>query len=117
MQQLSGAASKLWNAKGEELEASKKEFIESLKLLEAELGDKKFFGGENIGYVDISLIGFHSWFYACEKFGNFSIEAECPKLIAWTKMCIQVESVSKSIPPQEKVYNFISEIRKKMGIE
>lgn len=119
VQQLSGSgpAKKLWTTKGEELEANKKDFIKSLKLLEAELGDNKFFGGENIGFVDISLIGFYSWFYAYEKYANFSIETECPKLIAWAKMCMQVESVAKSVPPQEKVYEVVSEIRKKLGFE
>lgn len=93
------------------------EFIESLKLLEVELGDKKFFNGENFGFLDICLIGFYSWFYVYEKFGNLDIEAECPKLIAWARMCVRVESVAKSVPSQEKVYNLISEVRKRIGVE
>ncbi|CAM8986569.1 unnamed protein product [Rhodiola kirilowii] len=108
---------KVWTTKGEEHEASKEEFVESLKLLEAELGDKKFFGGEKIGFVDISLIGFYSWFYSYEKFGNFSIETECPELIAWAKRCMEVDSVAKSIPHQEKVHEFVLILRNKFGIE
>ncbi|CAM8993765.1 unnamed protein product [Rhodiola kirilowii] len=108
---------KVWTTKGEEHEASKEEFVESLKLLEAELGDKKFFGGEKIGFVDISLIGFYSWFYSYEKFGNFSIETECPELIAWAKRCMEVDSVAKSVPHQEKVHEFVLILRNKFGIE
>ncbi|KHN37145.1 Putative glutathione S-transferase [Glycine soja] len=40
---------KIWTSKGEEKEAAKKEFIEALKLLEEQLGDKSYFGGDNIG--------------------------------------------------------------------
>ncbi|XP_022749362.1 probable glutathione S-transferase [Durio zibethinus] len=108
---------KIWTSKGEEQETAKKEFIESLKLLEGELGDKPYFGGENLGYVDVVLVPFYSWFYAYEKCGNFSIEAECPKLIAWAKRCLEKESVSKSLPDQEKVYDFVLQLKKLLGIE
>ncbi|KAG5106503.1 hypothetical protein JHK82_043473 [Glycine max] len=40
---------KIWTSKGEEKEAAKKEFIEALKLLEEQQGDKTYFGGDNIG--------------------------------------------------------------------
>ncbi|RVW79443.1 putative glutathione S-transferase [Vitis vinifera] len=82
-------ARKIWTTKGEDQEAAKKEFIECLKLLEGELGEKPYFGGENFGFVDVALVTFSCWFYAYETFGNFSIEAECPKLIAWTKRCME----------------------------
>ncbi|GMN60523.1 hypothetical protein TIFTF001_029619 [Ficus carica] len=69
--------------KDEEQEAAKKEFLDIMRLFEAELGDKPYFGGETFGYVDVALVAFYSWFYTYETFGNFSIEAECPMLIAW----------------------------------
>ncbi|KAL0732017.1 hypothetical protein Bca4012_028111 [Brassica carinata] len=111
------AQRKLWGTKGEEQETGKKEFIELLKTLESELGDKTYFGGDNFGYVDIGLIGFYSWFHAYEKYGNLNIESECPKLIAWAKTCMQRESVAKSLPDPEKVIEFVTEIRKKIMIE
>ena len=108
---------KIWTTKGEEQETAKKEFIESLKLLEGELGDKPYFGGDNLGYVDVALVPFYSWFYAYETFGNFSIETHCPKLISWAKRCLQKESVSKSLDDREKIYAFILELKKRLGIE
>ncbi|KAK9078133.1 hypothetical protein SSX86_002190 [Deinandra increscens subsp. villosa] len=51
---------KLYTTKGEEHEASRSEFIECLKLLQGELGDKPYFGGESFGYLDVSLIPFYS---------------------------------------------------------
>ncbi|KAK8651907.1 hypothetical protein V6N13_141482 [Hibiscus sabdariffa] len=109
--------SKIWRTKGEEQATAKKGFIESLKLLEEQLGDKTYFGGENLGYLDIALVPFYCWFYAYEKCGDFSIEAECPKLIAWVKRCMQKESVANSLPEQEKVYQLVLQAKKILGIE
>ncbi|KAH7543914.1 hypothetical protein JRO89_XS15G0061000 [Xanthoceras sorbifolium] len=108
---------RIWSTKGEEQEAAKKEFIEVLKVLEEQLKDKPFFGGETLGYVDVCLIGYYCWFYAYETFGNFSIEAECPQIIAWAKRCMQKESVSKTLPDVKKVFGFVQEVRKKFGVD
>lgn len=89
---------KVFITRGEERENAKKEFVDILKVLEGELGDKLYFGGDNFGFVDIALIPFHSWFYSFEMAGNFSIEKECPKLIAWAKKCMENASVSKTLP-------------------
>ncbi|XP_010534998.1 PREDICTED: glutathione S-transferase U28 [Tarenaya hassleriana] len=112
------AGRKIWGTKGEEQEQGKKELLESLKVLETELGDKAYFGGDSFGYVDITLVPFYSWFYALEKVGNFSVESECPKLFAWGKRCLlERESVSKSLPEPEKVYRQVLKLRKLFGIE
>ncbi|KAK9937617.1 hypothetical protein M0R45_014395 [Rubus argutus] len=112
-----GLGRKIWTTKGEEQEAAKKEFIDCIKLLEVELGDKPFFGGETLGIVDVSLIPFYSWLSAYEKFGNFSIEQECPVFVAWAKRCLEKESVTKSLPDQDKVCGYALERRKMLGIE
>ncbi|XP_043716283.1 probable glutathione S-transferase [Telopea speciosissima] len=104
-------------SRGEETEVAKKELIESLKVLEGELGKKHYFGGEKFGYVDLSFIPFYIWFYSYEKFGKFSMEAEFPKLTAWTERCLKKESVSNSLADKEKVYHFIVQMRKKCGID
>ncbi|KAI5332789.1 hypothetical protein L3X38_022918 [Prunus dulcis] len=108
---------KVWTTKGEEQDAAKKEFLECISVLEGELGDKPYFGGKTFGFVDVALIPFYTWLSVYEKFGNFSVEAERPKFIAWAKRCLEKESVSKSIPDQQKVYDFVLEMRKKLGIE
>ena len=115
--QLYDSARRIWATKGEEKEAAKKEFIEILKTLEGELGNKPYFGGENFGYVDVALIPFYCWFYAYETFGNFKTETECPKLVEWAKRCMQRESVSKSLADPHKVYEFIVSLKKKLGNE
>ncbi|GMN60531.1 hypothetical protein TIFTF001_029620 [Ficus carica] len=88
-----------------------------MRLFEAELGDKPYFGGESFGYVDVALVALYSWFYTYETFGNFSIKAECPKLIAWAKRCMEKESVFKSLLDEKKINVFVIQLRKKFGIE
>ncbi|KAM7502637.1 hypothetical protein LguiB_001541 [Lonicera macranthoides] len=108
---------KIWKTKGAEQEEIKKGLIECLKLLEGELGDKPYFGGESFGYLDIALIPFYSWFYTYETFGKFSIEAECPTLIGWVKRCMDKESVSKSLADPHKVHDLVLILKKKHGLE
>ncbi|KAM3732245.1 hypothetical protein ACB098_11G045600 [Castanea mollissima] len=116
-QKVYDTAKKIWATKGEEQEAAKKEFIETFKILEGELGEKPFFGGETFGFVDIALITFYSWFYTYETFGNFSIEAECHKIIAWAKRCMQKESVANSLPDQKKIYEFTVWMKKYFSMD
>ncbi|XP_059437771.1 probable glutathione S-transferase parC [Corylus avellana] len=110
-------ARKLWATKGEEQEAAKKDFLEIYKTLEGELGEKPYFGGETFGLVDIALVTFYSWFYVYETFGKFSMETECPKIIAWAKRCMKKESVAKSLPDQKKIYESVLDLRKIFGLE
>nr|ADB11353.1 tau class glutathione transferase GSTU17 [Populus trichocarpa] len=110
-------AKKLWKEKGEKQEEVKREFIEGLKTLEGELGDKLYFGGESFGFVDVVLVPVTSWFYSLEICGKFSIEAEFPMIAAWIKRCMEKESVSSSLPDPHKIYDFVLLLKKKMGIE
>ncbi|KHN27766.1 Glutathione S-transferase 3 [Glycine soja] len=98
---------KMWLSTGEEHETWKKEFISVFKQLEEALGDKPFYGGDTFGFVDLGLIPFYSWFYTFETYGNFKMEAECPKLVAWAKRCLQRETVSKTLPDEKKVYDHV----------
>ncbi|XP_068656760.1 probable glutathione S-transferase parA [Aristolochia californica] len=108
---------KTWTKKGEEQEAAKKELLEILKLLEGELGEKPFFGGENLGYVDVALLPFTAWFYTYETEGNFSVEEECPKLMDWVNWCMDLDCVSKNQPDSLKIYHFaMTAMKKRLGL-
>nr|XP_016433645.1 PREDICTED: probable glutathione S-transferase parA [Nicotiana tabacum] len=107
---------RVWSGKGQDQEEAKKEFIEIFKTLEGELGNKTYFGGDNLGFVDVALVPFTSWFYSYETCANFSIEAECPKLVVWAKRCMENESVSKSLPHPHKIYDFVLELKHKLGL-
>ncbi|KAJ8749095.1 hypothetical protein K2173_013702 [Erythroxylum novogranatense] len=95
---------KTWATKGDEQEAAKKEFIECLKLLEKELGDEPYFRGDKFGYVDVVLIPFYV---------ETSSVSEAHSM---GKRCLQMESVSKSLPDGEKVYDFILQLKNRLGI-
>ncbi|KAK3000427.1 hypothetical protein RJ639_021331 [Escallonia herrerae] len=114
---LYDAGRKVFTTKGEEQEAAKQEFLGHLKMLEGVLGAKPYFGGDEFGFLDIALITFYSWFYTYETFGKFSIEAECPKLIAWAKRCMEKGTVSKSLADPHKVYDFALGLKKRLGLE
>ncbi|PKU71564.1 glutathione S-transferase U24-like [Dendrobium catenatum] len=103
--------------KGEEFEETKKEILENLRTLEVELGEKKYFGGEVFGFVDIALVPFTSWFYCFKVFADLSVEQECPKLAAWEKRCLERESVAKSLSDPKKVFDMVSSRRKNRGFE
>ncbi|KAL4588893.1 hypothetical protein LXL04_001791 [Taraxacum kok-saghyz] len=104
--------------KGEEQEAARKEFIDCLKLIDGELGDKCYFEGESFGYLDLSLIPFYSRFHAYKMYGGFNIEHEFPKLFCWAKRCFENnESVSKSLPDPLKIHGFVQQMRKNLGLD
>ncbi|KAJ4800083.1 Tau glutathione S-transferase [Rhynchospora pubera] len=108
---------KLWKLKGEEQEAAKTEMIEILQILEAQLGDKKYFGGDIFGFVDVAFVPFTSWFYSYETCANFSVEEVAPKIVKWAKRCMERESVEKTLPDPKKVYEFVRYLKKRFGIE
>ncbi|PSR84623.1 Glutathione S-transferase [Actinidia chinensis var. chinensis] len=99
----------VWSAQ----EGAEKELIECFKLLEGELGDKPYFGGESLGFVDVALVPFLTWFSILEHCGNFSMVEECPTLVAWAHRCMEKESVSKSLPDLDKIFGYFMELKKK----
>ncbi|CAL5078347.1 unnamed protein product [Urochloa decumbens] len=106
---------RLWKFKGDAQEQAKKDMIEVLKTLEAELADKPYFGGDNFGFVDIALVPFTSWFLSYEKLGGFSVEKCCPKIVAWSKLCKERDSVAKALTDPEKVFEFVQLLQSKFG--
>lgn len=81
--------------------------IEILQLLEAQLDNNKYFGGDTFGLVDVAFVPFTSWFYMFEMCANLNAEAVAPGIIAWAKRCQERESVVKSLSDPKKVYDFV----------
>ena len=108
-----------WTTKIEENDVAKKEFIETFKKLGGEnsISPKLFFGVETFGSMDLALIPFYCRFDVSETFRKFNIVAECPKIIAWGKRCMQKECVAEGLPDQKKIYEFIVQLRKKLGLD
>ncbi|KAF3683923.1 putative glutathione S-transferase-like [Capsicum annuum] len=110
------AGMKIWSSKVEVHETANKEFINCLKVLEGELGDKPYFNGENFGLVDMAFIPFYSWFPVYKKLSNLNIVEECPKFVSWAKRCMQKDSVSKCLVDPDAIYDFIVMFRQKIGV-
>ncbi|KAL5977179.1 Glutathione S-transferase U1 [Asimina triloba] len=111
------SGSRTWKTKGESKEAAKKELVECFKLLERELGEKPYFGGDAFGFLDIALIAYSCWFYPYEKEGDFGLKKECPKLKEWVDRCMERKTVSDAVPDPHKVYDFMLGLKKRFGLE
>ncbi|KAI4302561.1 hypothetical protein MLD38_038290 [Melastoma candidum] len=107
-----------WFVKGVPGEGAKEELMETFKLLETELGEKAYFGGERLGYLDVSFFPYYLWFHQLDKTVETGlegeIEAKLPKLEGWMKRCTLRESVSEILPDPDKLSDYIRQIRKKI---
>lgn len=116
--QVFDCGSRLWKLKAEPQKQARAEMLEILKTLEAELGEKDFFGGEHgFGFVDAAFAPSTAWFETFETYGEFSVAEVAPRLAAWAARCGERDSVARSLYSPEKVYEFIGGLRKKLGIE
>lgn len=80
-------------------------------MLEEELGEKLFFGGDELGFVDVALSFFAAWFYTYEKYGGIEMEEERPKIMGWVKRCMTRPSFYNTIPNPNKLYEALVEFR------
>ncbi|KAM0924793.1 hypothetical protein ACQ4PT_004715 [Festuca glaucescens] len=113
-----GCGSRLYMVKGEPQTPENVEMAEILKTLEGELGANEFFGGEHgFGFLDVALVPFATWFESFDRLWGVGMAEVAPKLAAWAARCMERESVSKNVFSPEKVYEFIGEMRKDLGIE
>ncbi|KAK9920553.1 hypothetical protein M0R45_029107 [Rubus argutus] len=90
----------------EDREKAVEEACELLKLLENELMDKKFFGGENIGFVDIvaDFVGGYWLRYFQETVGLKILTREkLPKLCEWSDEFVNHVVIKETLPPRDKL--------------
>ncbi|KAM0890074.1 hypothetical protein ACQ4PT_027268 [Festuca glaucescens] len=73
----------LWAAEGEGKEAAAREAKANLALLEGQLGGKRFFGGDRIGFLDLVASGFAHWLGVYEEMGGTRLLAEDGHLALW----------------------------------
>ncbi|XP_052150318.1 probable glutathione S-transferase GSTU1 [Oryza glaberrima] len=122
---LAPCAGRVWrspagSAGSAAVEAARGELVAAMRTLEAELGGRRYFGGggEALGYVDVALAPFTAWFATYERFGGFSVAAECPELAAWAARCVRENAcVAASLPDPEFVYQFACGMRKHFGLD
>ncbi|XP_015941781.1 probable glutathione S-transferase [Arachis duranensis] len=79
---------------------------ETLKVMEEKgLGDKKFFGGNNIGMVDIAYGLLCHWLEGLEEITGLKLidPSQFPRLHAWTQNFKQVPLIKENLPDYEKL--------------
>ncbi|CAN8270024.1 unnamed protein product [Cochlearia groenlandica] len=98
----------LWKACwGQESEREKmvEEANEGLKTLEKELGDKRFFGGETIGFVDIAATFVAYWLGIVQEASGVTIMTaeKFPKLQVWSEDFVGNNVIKEALPPKQEL--------------
>lgn len=100
----------LRNAEGEEAKLAMKEqydksilFLEDAFLKCSKGGD--FFGGDNIGFIDIAVGSFLGWLKASEKIEGIKMidEMKTPSLAKWAEKFLAHQAVESVIPETDKL--------------
>jgi len=99
---------------GEEKEREKavEETCEVLKFLEEELKEKRFFGGESIGMVDIVANAIAFWLGVFEEASGIKLlkRENFPKLTNWRHEFVSNSVVKECLPPREKLIAYFREL-------
>ncbi|KAG9157873.1 hypothetical protein Leryth_000052 [Lithospermum erythrorhizon] len=103
--------SAIWNSiwsKGEEQEKAKKEAGEALKILDNELKDKKFFGGDKIGLADIVGNFTAFWSGILEEMSGVTLitEDKYPNLCRWIAEYLNCSIVKESLPDRGIIFSY-----------
>ncbi|KAI5002102.1 hypothetical protein ZWY2020_026752 [Hordeum vulgare] len=96
----------LWAEPGEAQAAAAREAKEGLALLQAQLPEgRRFFGGDNIGLLDIAASGVARWLGVFEEMAGVRLltEVEHPALCRWTREYAADETVRQCLPDRDLV--------------
>ncbi|XP_006366496.1 probable glutathione S-transferase [Solanum tuberosum] len=102
-EKLMGAMYKVCYGKGEEKEKGCDETLEVLKYFDNELQNKKFFGGDNLGFIDIVASYIALWFGAIQEAIGMELltEQKFPKLSKWIDEFLSSRIVKENLPTRE----------------
>ncbi|XP_077242166.1 putative glutathione S-transferase [Tasmannia lanceolata] len=103
-------------SQGEEREKALELTWEALKTLDEEIKGKKFFGGENIGLVDLVAGVIAYWFPVFDEIADLNLlfEQKFPSLYAWRENFIKVPAIKENILPQDQMLAIYRERKKKL---
>ncbi|XP_054819788.1 probable glutathione S-transferase [Prosopis cineraria] len=90
---------------GDNKENAAKLVREDMEKIEELIKGKKFFGGENIGYLDIAFGWMSYWLPVWEQVGNMQIldPFKCPNLALWMSNFLNDPIVKDTLPPRDKM--------------
>ncbi|XP_042062792.1 probable glutathione S-transferase [Salvia splendens] len=95
-------------SEGEEKEVAIVAAKETLELLEKQIEGKKFFGGDEIGYLDLVVGWICLWLPAIEQVGGMKLldSSTFPSLYQWTQCFVHVPAIHECLPPREKAVDY-----------
>ncbi|EXB75574.1 Phosphoribosylaminoimidazole-succinocarboxamide synthase [Morus notabilis] len=99
---------------GDEKDKAAREARENLKILESGLGEKQFFGGEIVGFVDIAAGWIGLWGRITEEVADVHlIDAETmPLLNAWLERVLEVPIFKECLPSGDKYLEHCKNVHK-----
>ncbi|KAK1564531.1 hypothetical protein Q3G72_005204 [Acer saccharum] len=97
-------------AEGEEKEKAIESAAESFAFLEKQLQGNKYFGGEEIGFLDLALGWIPHWLNVMEEIGDMKlVDADnFPLLHEWAQRFIQLPLIKGCLPPRENLANYFT---------
>ncbi|WCJ28377.1 glutathione S-transferase TAU 8 [Euphorbia peplus] len=98
----------IWINKENERENAIEEACQNLKTLENEVKNKKFFGGEKIGAVDIAANSIGFWLGVIEEAAGIELvnKEKFPILCDWIHDYLSSDIMKENIPPREELVAF-----------
>lgn len=100
---------------GEEQAKAAEEAREVLKILEKELGRKKYFGGENVGIVDLEFGWLALLLEMFEDISGLKVMSEryeeFSDLKAWFEEFKSIDIVKETVPNKEKLFAYFKKVR------
>ncbi|XP_020205683.1 probable glutathione S-transferase [Cajanus cajan] len=90
---------------GDEREKGVKVAREVMEKIEEEIKGKRFFGGENIGYLDIALGWISYWLPVWEEVGSMEIieSLKYPATTAWINNFLTHPLIKDTFPPRDNM--------------
>ncbi|KAG5022597.1 hypothetical protein JHK85_018939 [Glycine max] len=91
-----------------EREKNVEETYEALQFLENELKDKKFFGGEEFGLVDIAAVFIAFWIPIFQEIAGLQLftSEKFPILYKWSQESLNHPFVQEVLPPRDPLFTF-----------
>lgn len=95
-------------ATGEEKEHIMEEIGEQLRLLENQLKENDFFGGEGVGYLDIVAFSVLYFFQIRHEVMRIELisEEKFPVLWKWMGKLSEIDGIKESLPPRDKRFAY-----------
>jgi len=103
-----------WETAGEEQVKATKEAQEHLRILEEHgLGEKKFFGGNEIGLTDLAFGWMAFWLQVLEEAAGVKVvETDSfPRLQAWMKNFREVPAIRENLPDRNALLAYFKRRR------